>query len=178
MYSSELPGGAELNLQLVRTLSADVILVGALAGLSMEEFEDRLEFTAKQYGGVESGPVIGCILNRVPEAKAKTFQEVASYVSSRSRRVGRSEFPLIGAVPENPTLTHVRAVDIARHLNAEVLYAGEIETRRVKNISLLARTVPNMIHTFQAGAMLITPAIVTMSSPPSRWLLLRLRSAD
>ncbi|PTX98010.1 phosphate acetyltransferase [Spartobacteria bacterium LR76] len=158
VYTPDLPGGAELNRLLVRTLSADVILVGSLAGLTMEEFEDRLEFTARQYGGVESGPVIGCILNRVPDAKAKTFQDAASYVASRSRRLGHSEFPLIGAIPDNPTLTHPRAIDIARHLNAEVLYAGEIESRRVKNMTVLARTVPNLIHTFQAGAMLITPS--------------------
>jgi phosphate acetyltransferase len=37
------------------------------------------------------------------------------------------------------------------------LHEGEIQTRRAKKISLLARTVPNMLHTFQAGSILVTP---------------------
>jgi phosphate acetyltransferase len=38
-----------------------------------------------------------------------------------------------------------------------VLHEGEIQSRRVKKISVLARTVPNMLHTFQAGTILVTP---------------------
>ena len=38
-----------------------------------------------------------------------------------------------------------------------MLHEGEIQTRRAKKISLLARTVPNMLHTFQAGSILVTP---------------------
>ncbi|MBV9491635.1 MAG: phosphate acetyltransferase, partial [Verrucomicrobia bacterium] len=35
---------------------------------------------------------------------------------------------------------------------------GELNTRRVKSMSLLARTVPNLLHTFAPGAVLMTPA--------------------
>ena len=69
----------------------------------------------------------------------------------------RGGFHLIGAIPLNPDLTACRTIDIARHLGAKVLHEGEIQTRRAKKISLLARTVPNMLHTFQAGSVLVTP---------------------
>ena len=38
------------------------------------------------------------------------------------------------------------------------MHAGEMESRRVKTTHLLARTVPNLLHTFVPGAILLTPA--------------------
>ena len=54
-HSTDMPLGATLNVQLVRTLSAQVILAGSLAGSPMEEFDERLEVAASQYGGLEGG---------------------------------------------------------------------------------------------------------------------------
>jgi len=156
-HSTDMPLGATLNVQLVRTLSAQVILAGSLAGSSMEEFDERLEVTASQYGGLEGGAVIGCIINRVPDPEKLSLTALRDDLASKSRVLERGGFHLIGAIPQNPELTACRAIDIARHLGAEVLHQGEIQTRRAKKISLLARTVPNMLHTFQAGSILVTP---------------------
>ena len=156
-HSTDMPLGATLNVQLVRTLSAQVILAGSLAESSMEEFDERLEVTASQYGGLEGGTVIGCIINRVPDPDKLSLSALRDDLASKSRVLERGGFHLIGAIPQNPELTACRAIDIARHLGAEVLHEGEIQTRRAKKISLLARTVPNMLHTFQAGSILVTP---------------------
>ena len=40
-------------------------------------------------------------------------------------------------------------------LQAEVLNEGEADKRRGKSINLLARTVPNMLHTLRSGAILV-----------------------
>ena len=61
-------------------------------------------------------------------------------------------------MPESPELTYCRTIDIQRHLDAEVLNAGEMESRRVKMTHLLARTVPNLLNTLVPGAILVTPA--------------------
>ena len=156
-HSTDMPLGATLNVQLVRTLSAQVILAGSLAESSMEEFDERLEVAASQYGGLEGGAVIGCIINRVPDPDKRSLSALRDDLASKSRVLERGGFHLIGAIPQNPELTACRAIDIARHLGAEVLHEGEIQTRRAKKISLLARTVPNMLHTFQAGSILVTP---------------------
>jgi phosphate acetyltransferase len=156
-HSTEMPLGATLNVQLVRTLSAQVILAGSLAGSTMEEFDERLEIAASQYGGLEGGAVIGCIINRVPDPYKLSLTALRDDLASKSRVLERGGFHLIGAIPQNPELTACRTIDIARHLGAEVLHQGEIQTRRAKKISLLARTVPNMFHTFQAGSILVTP---------------------
>jgi phosphate acetyltransferase len=156
-HSSDMPLGATLNVQLVKTLSAQVILTGSLAGLSMEEFDERLEVSGSQYGGLEGGAVIGCIINHVPDPQKRPLAALRDDLAAKSRLLERGGFHLIGAIPSNPELTACRTVDIARHLGAKVLHEGEIQTRRAKKISLLARTVPNMLHTFQAGSILITP---------------------
>lgn len=158
VHSSEFPAGAGLNLDLVRTLSAEVILCCSLAEHTIEEIDNRLEFSAQQFRGLDRGPVIGCIINHAPDPKQQSLAELTASLAEKSRVLGRPGFHLIGVVPENPMLTHCRTIDIARHLQADILQKGEIETRRAKKISLLARTVPNMLYTFEAGAILITPA--------------------
>ena len=70
----------------------------------------------------------------------------------------RAGLPVIGAIPENPEIEAHRTIDIARHLGAEILHEGEITSRRAKSITLLARTVPNMLEAFQPGGLLITPS--------------------
>ncbi len=154
---SDMPLGATLNVQLVRTLSAQVILIGSLAGLSMEEFDERLEVVGSQYGGLEGGAVIGCIINHVLDSQKLDLAGLRNSLAAKSRILERGGFHLIGAIPQNAELTACRAIDIARHLDARVLHEGEIQIRRAKKISLLARTVPNMLHTFQAGSILVTP---------------------
>ncbi|HEX6271949.1 MAG TPA: AAA family ATPase, partial [Polyangiaceae bacterium] len=79
-------GEAELNRELVRTLSAEVILVGALGDTPLAEFEERLERTASRYGGFGAGRVVGTIVNRVP-------------IPERSGRT--SVFPAL-PTPKNP----------------------------------------------------------------------------
>ena len=142
----DTPGASEMNLQLVHTLSAEVIVVGALGRTPVPEFLAHLELSASHYGGFGQGRVIGCIVNRVPVADARE----AGLLDRVDRRV-------IGAVPENADLAATRAIDFAKHLEAEIIHAGQLATRRVKKIHLLARTIPNLIATMSPGALLMTP---------------------
>ncbi len=61
-------------------------------------------------------------------------------------------------IPANEQLAQCRTRDIARHLGADIITAGEIDRRRVKKIHLIARTVPNIMHTLRPGNILVTPA--------------------
>src|SRR6202007_1751317 len=83
--------------------------------------------------------------------------EISDHLRS-SRLFQRGDCRLVGVIPHNESLTFCRAIDVQRHLNATVIYPGEMESRRVKSMSLLARTVPNLLHTLTPGAMLVTPA--------------------
>lgn len=147
---------SELNREIVRTLDAEVILVGALGGARIDELEGRLELTAGNYGGVSGRRVIACIINRVPQRDQRSGAGAADLTAMQAL-LQRSKLKVLGLVPENPELMACRTIDIARHLQAEILHQGEIASRRVKSVSMLARTVPNLVKTMTAGAILVTP---------------------
>jgi phosphate acetyltransferase len=150
---------AELNLQLVQTLSAEVIMAGSLGRTPVTEFEARLELSATPYGGFGGGRVIGCLVNRVSAPPVKEGPARSGFAPdpTRATLLTKPELNVIGAVPENPELAACRTIDIAKHLEAETLHEGEISTRRVKKVNLLARTVPNLLGTLTPGSVLITP---------------------
>jgi phosphate acetyltransferase len=150
-------GEGNLNRELARTLSAEVILVGSLGATPLDEFESHLEITARLYGGFGAGRVIGCFVNRVPARDPRARTSLYREFEPGLLRLSKPEFNVIGAIPENPELAACRTIDIARQLGAEVVHAGEIATRRAKKITLLARTVPNLLDTLVAGSILVTP---------------------
>jgi phosphate acetyltransferase len=145
-----------INHELVVTLNAQVILVASQADKSIEQLDDQIEYAAKTFGGVEK--ILGVIINRYSVKKPSTAENLVERVQSESKLFRRRQLKLISVVPENRDLTFCRTVDIQRHLGAEVMHAGEIEHRRVKVTHLLARTVPNLLHTFAPGTILMTPA--------------------
>ena len=145
-----------LNHELVATLNAEVILVASQAHKSIEQLDDQIEYVAKTFGGLEK--VLGVIINNYPVDKLPTVENLVDRVRSQSNLFQKRQLELISVIPQNRDLTYCRTVDIQRHLNAEVLHAGEMAHRRVKKTHILARTVPNLLHTFAPGAILLTPA--------------------
>jgi len=150
--SAEDPYRGSLNLELIKTLSAQVILVMGIVEGSVVDLDEQIEYAAKTYGGIDK--IVGLIVNRCPAGRS---DEVLNHLRD-SRLFRRGACHLIGVIPYNESLTFCRAIDVQRHLKAAVIYAGEMESRRVKSTSLLARTVPNLLHTLTPGAMLVTPA--------------------
>ena len=153
------PSASDLNLQLVQTLSAQVIMAGSLGRTPLAEFEARLELSANPYGGFGGGRVIGCLVNRVPMPLTKDGPVRSGLVPevSHASLLSRPALNVIGAVPENPELNACRTIDLAKHLEAEIVHEGEITTRRVKKVTVLANTVPNLLGALTPGSVLITP---------------------
>ena len=156
-----LPAGGDsylgvVNNDLVKTLNAQVILVASRGERSIDYIDDQIEYAANAFGGLDE--ILGAIINRYPVDHAKSAKDLIDHLRSESRLFSRRQLELIGVVPESPALTYCRTIDIQRHLNAEVVNAGEMRSRRVKTTHLLARTVPNLLHTFVPGSILMTPA--------------------
>ncbi|MET0388491.1 MAG: phosphate acetyltransferase [Polyangiales bacterium] len=145
----------ELNLLLLQTLSADVIVVGALHDGKLPELVSRLRLTAERYGGDRG--VLGAIVNRVPNPSLLAPAALRGALLAALEKAGSRAIPLLGAVAENADLGTVRASDVAAHLGAQVLNAGE-PSRRVRRISLLARSVPNVVPELLPGSLLVTPS--------------------
>jgi phosphate acetyltransferase len=145
-----------VNNELMQTLNAQVILVVSAAGKTIDQIDDQIEYAANAFGGLEK--ILGVIINRYPVEKSEISKNLISQVRAENRLFNRRHLELIGVVPDSPELTYCRTIDIQRHLNADVINAGEMESRRVKKTNLLARTVPNLLHTLAPGALLLTPA--------------------
>jgi phosphate acetyltransferase len=141
-----------LNQELAKTLNGQVILVVGMAEKSVADLDDQIEYAAKIYGGLDK--IVGLIVNRYP---INAGDGISNYLRD-SRLFRRGNFHLIGVIPHNDSLTFCRAIDVQRYLQATVIYSGEMQSRRVKSTSMLARTVPNLLHTLTPGAMLMTPA--------------------
>ncbi len=133
---------AQLNTNIANTLKAEIILVG---NASTPHAIADLRLGVRQLTR-EGGKVAGVILNMAPE----NFDYEAA-----KAQIGN--VPLWGAVPETPSLHALRTLDIARHLNAEIVSAGEINTRRVHHVAVAARSAPHFIPHLQPGALIIVP---------------------
>lgn len=170
----EHPYADQLNAAIAEALDAEVLLVTRLGNGGVAELDDRLEMTARPFGTLDDPKMVGAIINRInvpadevrnvgtelkpsPIEKKGAPDDLAK-IRAESAVFARPDFKLIGAIPWQQRLVSPRVIDIANHLNAIILFEGEIENRRVDRYTVVARTVPNMIHTLRAGALIVTPS--------------------
>jgi phosphate acetyltransferase len=172
-----------INRAAVTALSAEVILVNSVGVESLETLEESLEIAASLFGGKNSPNVIGCILNKVRTSATPSANQLVPVVGDPGeidtdrvagfdrdaleavkRRViegcpiFRSEgFDLLGCIPWNPDLPSFRVSDVAAHLDARIVNAGEMHRRRVSGVYLCARNVANILHLFRPGVLLVAP---------------------
>jgi phosphate acetyltransferase len=145
----------QINLQIAKSLDADVIVVSAAESDNLKELFDRIEILMQLFGGAKAPNVLGVILNKVrhPDAVevfAKKLSELSSLHDGAPLRV-------LGNIPWQKQLTAPRTRDVAELLGAHVLYAGDYEQRRVQTIILCARAVSNTVELLKPGVLVVTP---------------------
>ncbi|WP_067515137.1 phosphate acetyltransferase [Endozoicomonas ascidiicola] len=151
----DMPYANRLNSNIAKTINAEIILVSEPGSDSMADLADKLEIAADSFGGIKNPNVIGYVLNKVPPEVAERMNTEGHFQSLPE--FARKPFQPLGYIPFDTNLASPRTLDIAQHLKAEVMHAGEIETRRVTSYTLSARTPTNMIHHLKPGNLLITP---------------------
>ncbi len=172
-----------LNRMMASSLDAEVILVTTPGEESPEEFGRRIETIAALYGGIDHPKLVGCILNKVGKPRGGSSTGLVPIVDSSddddngediisaeetAAIVARltaacplfrdGSFEPLGAIPSNSRLQAFRTCDVARHLRAEAVSAGDMARRRVYSVALCARTVSHIHHVFAPGALLIMPS--------------------
>jgi phosphate acetyltransferase len=162
------PGLDSVNAEIARALDAEVVFVGALGQQTPADFNDRLATAAQLFGGPSARNVLGVILNRLNEPTLEMVGGTRTGAIPAARTLDaealRREVPLlqagltlIGAVPWQPQFAAPRVLDVARHLGAHALHAGEMATRRVIDVSMVARTLRHMTHRLRPDALIVTP---------------------
>ena len=150
-----MPYANRLNSNIAKTLNADIILVAEQGDDSLADLADKLEIAADGFGGIKNPSVVGYIVNKLVPDVVDSLTTDGHY--HRLPEFARKEFQPIGYIPFDNNLASPRTMDIAEHLKAQVLSAGEIDTRRVTSYTLSARTPSNMIHHLKPGNLVITP---------------------
>lgn len=156
------PYTAKINAEIAKALNADVILVSSAENKSLSEIQEDIDMNASIFGGLKQGNIIGAIVNKYCTPDQSHFMFTSSTETDAERLKNCPEITLnncrlLGAIPWKRDLISPRTLDIARQLNAKVLHAGDIETRRVKTISMCARTLPNLLERFNAGTLIVAP---------------------
>lgn len=144
-----------LNASLARNLEADVVLVSSLAGVTPAALADELDIAAQGYRRSDGSGLAGYVLNFAP--RELDFGGLLAELRAHSRVLAGGELPLLGVIAQAPALAAPRTLDVARHLDAEVLNAGEAAQRRVTSTVVTARSVPKMADLFTSGALVVTP---------------------
>lgn len=167
--TADHPGLDSLGGHIARALDASVILVGTPQP-SLQALNDRLELAAQGLGQLSGEKVVGVVVNQLNAPTMDVIGATRTAIRAPSVRLDADEVrrglpvlerlgaTLIGAVPWNPAMVSPRTLDVANHLGARVLMEGELATRRVVDVSLVARTVSHMTHRLRPDALIITPS--------------------
>ena len=134
---------AQLNIDIANSLKAGIVVV-VDGSLPATEAISEARLAVSQYLN-EGCKVAGVVFNKAPE----DFDIEAA-------RTALGSTPLWGVVHETVALRAPRTRDVAEHLGAEIVVAGEIDTRRVREAVTAARSVTGVIPRLKPGALIVS----------------------
>lgn len=143
---------SEVNREVARALDADVIVVTTAQVESMNQLESRLDYVVNQFGGQKAKQVLGAIVNRV-DGEGQLSSTVV-----RQSGYFNDNFKLLGLVPDDASLSNARVSDLQKHLKADILFAGEMQTRRIQDFTIFARNATNAAEYLVPNNCIFCPA--------------------
>ncbi|MGE9270685.1 MAG: phosphate acetyltransferase [Verrucomicrobiales bacterium] len=162
--TSELPHAHRVNTTMRRALNAETVLVMRPDESTCEGIRTQLKqlFDAipPDLFDHKPGIVINHVDSKALSAELGCHSTVPDELLPALRRAlgpGSDRFDLVGVIPYTPELGRTRVCDAIKELNGTVLFPGNMEKRRIRRISLCARTVPNCIDAFTSGTLIVTP---------------------
>ena len=157
-----------VNQLLAKALDAEVVLVTTPNDETPEKLAASVAIAAHGFGlsaDRRPGVVVNRLAARTPavgavcsdhHAPATVTRDDHGAAAYRAALLAEHLRP-VGMVPVRPELSSPRVVDLANVLGADVLRAGDMQRRRVRQIVLCAMTVPNATRSFGSGTLVITP---------------------
>ncbi len=165
------PFANQVNAEIAATLGAEIVLVATPGTDNPAQLKERIEVACSNFGGTKNKNISGVIINKlnapVDEAgrTRPDLSEIFDDADTATQNTlevmqifNSSPIRVLGCVPWSIDLIATRAIDMAKHLNAEVINEGDINTRRIKSITFCARSLPHMIEHFRPGSLLVTSA--------------------
>lgn len=165
------PFAIQLNNQIAKTLDAEIVFVSSLGNYSLEQLKERIELTLTSFGGKKNKNILGVIINKLNapvDENGRTRPDLSEVFDGSScvamssiepaQLNAQSPLPILGCIPWSFDLIATRAIDMANHLQARIIHAGDMQTRRVRSITFCALNIPHMLPYFRPGSLLVTSA--------------------
>jgi phosphate acetyltransferase len=165
------PFANQVNYEIASTLGAEIVFVATPGTYNPVQLKERIEIAVSNFGGTKNKSISGVIVNKLnapvdEEGRTRpdlseVFDDADSAIQANidaMEIINSSPIRVLGCVPWNIELIATRAIDMAKHLKAEVINEGELTTRRIKSITFCARSLPHMVEHFKPGSLLVTSA--------------------
>lgn len=166
------PWANRANIDIAKALDAEVVFVATPGADDASQLREKVEIAYNNMGGAKNKQLLGVMINKVGapvDTQGRTRPDLSEIFESNDYTQGctaeaitaafkHSQVRLLGSVPWNFDLIAPRARDLAQHLGATIINAGELDSRRLRSVTFCARSVPNMIEHFRAGSLLVTSA--------------------
>ncbi len=140
----------DINADISKTLDAPVLMVASAEERSPSDIISQVKAAKESFDG-RGCDFIGVIVTKVDPNR---HLEIASRLESEFQKAG---IELVGAIPFDPILGRPRMGEIARKLQAKVLYGADFLSNQVSSPRVGAMTIANVLERLQEGMLLITP---------------------
>ncbi|TKB09926.1 phosphate acetyltransferase [Desulforhopalus sp. IMCC35007] len=140
----------DINVDISNNLGCPVMLV---AGGRRKSIDELVRSIKVYYESLQerSCDVVGTIVNRVDPLVVETVQQKLA-----EEKIGQGE-QLFYVIPNDENLGNPSVGEVARLLNAEILYGEENLTRHVRGFTIAAMQLRNLLARIEYGALVITP---------------------
>ncbi|BHH85087.1 phosphate acetyltransferase [Desulforhopalus sp. 52FAK] len=140
----------DLNVEISNNLGCPVMLV---AGGRMKSTDELVRSIKVYYESLQerSCDVVGTIVNRADPLMVDRIQE---RLAEEKIGNGAQHFYVI---PNNENLGNPSVGEVARLLNAEILYGEDNLTRHVRSFTIAAMQLRNLLDRIEYGTLVITP---------------------
>jgi len=140
----------DINADLSKTLDAPVMLVASGAKRTIDDLI-KIITAAKESLDAKGCDFIGVVVTMVE------LSVIDQVTASLSEELKKHKIELLGAMPYNEVLARPRLGEIARKLNARIMYGREYLQNLASAPRVAAMTISNAIERFTDGILIITP---------------------
>ena len=139
----------DINVDISNNLGCPMMLVAGAKNKTVEEVVRSVKVYYESLAE-RSCDLVATIVNRVDPALAEAMEHRLIM-----ENIGRKK--LVYVIPNNENLGNPSVGEVARLLNAEILYGEENLTRHVRSFTIAAMQLRNLLGRIEYGTLVITP---------------------
>jgi len=139
----------DINVEISNNLGCPVVLVAAAKMKSADEILRSIRVYHESMMD-RSCDVVATIVNRVTPS-------ILQEVGTRIKEEGIGKEGLVYVIPNDENLGNPSVGEVARLLNAEILYGEDNLTRHVRSFTIAAMQLRNLLARIEYGTLVITP---------------------